>query len=74
MLVSPFVEISGRWHVVVNWQPGMTPVQNLELRPLTERESEWLEPNLEDAVMEVWARLFRNDDAIKDGAEPPDER
>ena len=73
MLVLPFVQISGRWYVVVNWEPGMEPGQNLELRPLTERESAWLEPNLEDAIMEVWARLFPNDEAIRNGAEPPEE-
>ncbi len=73
MLVHPFVQVSGRWYVVVNWVPGMKPVQNLELRPLTEPESAWLEPNLEDAVFEVWARLFPNDEAIRNGAEPSDE-
>ncbi len=73
MLILPFIQVAGRWHVVVNWEPGMKPGQILELRPLTMRESDWLEPNLEDALMDVWARLFPNDDAIRNGAEPSDE-
>ena len=72
-LVLPFIQISGRWHVVVNWQPGMKTGQNLELRPLSQLESDWLESELEDAVFEVWARLFPTDEAIKTGAEPSDD-
>ena len=73
MLVLPFIQVGGRWHVVMNWQPGMKAYQNLELRPLSQRESSWLEPNMEDALTEVWARLFRDDEAIKNGANPPEE-
>ena len=72
MLVFPFIQISGRWHVIINWQPGMEPGQNLELRPLNQLESDWLEPELENAVMEVWARLFPTDKAIRAGAEVPE--
>ena len=72
-LVLPFVQISGRWHVVINWAPGMKPGQNLDLRPLTGPESDWLEPEMENAVMEIWARLFPTDEAIRNGAEPTDE-
>lgn len=69
-MILPFVQVGGRWHVVVNWRPRMKPGQNLDLRPLTRKESTWLEPELENAVMETWARLFPNDDAIRDGTEP----
>ncbi len=72
-MVLPFVQVAGRWHVVVNWEPGMKPDRNLELRPLTDRESSWLEQELENAVMDVWARLFSNDNAIKYGTEPPED-
>jgi len=72
-MILPFVEVGGKWHVVVNWVPGMKAGRNLELRPLTRRETAWLGPQLEDAVMEVWARLFPNDEAIRDRAEPPDD-
>ena len=72
-LVLPFIEISGRWHVVLGWEPGMIAGEILELRPLSQQESDWLEPELENAVMEVWARLFRDDYAIKNGAKPPNE-
>ncbi len=73
MLISPFIQISGRWHVVINWEPGMEPGKILEVRPLNEQESDWLVPNLEDAMMEVWARLFPTDESIQYGAEPPEE-
>ena len=72
-MILPFTQVGGNWYVITNWQPGMKPGKNLELRALSEQESEWLEPCLEDAVMECWARLFRDDEAIRNGAEPPDE-
>ncbi|RJO66015.1 MAG: hypothetical protein C4523_14310 [Myxococcales bacterium] len=73
MTLLPFIEIAGRWHVIVNWRPAMKAGERLDLRPLTRREAAWLMPALESAVMDVWARLFPNDAAIRDGAEPPDE-
>jgi len=72
-LLSPFVQIQNQWYVIINWQPGMEPEANLELRPLNECESGWLEPELEDAVFEVWARLFKDDEAMRNGAEPLDQ-
>ena len=68
----PFVQVGGRWFIITNWCPGMKPNKRLDLRPLNRKESAWLEPQLENAVMDVWARLFPNDEAIKNGAEPPD--
>ena len=70
-MILPFVQVGGRWHVVVNWKPGMKPGRRLDLRPLSRCEAAWLEPELENAVMDVWARLFKDDDAIRDGAESP---
>jgi len=32
-----------------------------------------LEPELENAIMDVWARLFKDDEAIRDGAVPPED-
>ena len=72
-MLLPFVQIGGNWYVIVNWTPGMKVGQYLHLRPLDQQETEWLEPRLEDAVMGVWATLFPNDEAIREGAEPPED-
>ena len=32
-MILPFVQIAGRWHVVVNWQPGMKAVTPEEALP-----------------------------------------
>jgi len=71
-MILPFQQISGRWQVIVNWQPGMRAGKRLDLRPLTRRETRWLLPELENAVMDTWARMFRDDDAIRSGAVLPD--
>jgi len=73
MTLLPFIEVGGRWHVVTNWRPGMKAGERLDLRPLTWREAAWLQPALENAVMDVWARLYPNDAAIRDGADTPEE-
>ena len=72
-MVLPFVQIAGNWHVIINWSPGMASNLQLVLRPLTESESEWLEPEMENVYFELWARLFPDDNAIAHGFDPPDE-
>ena len=71
-MLTPFVQINCRWYIIVNWRPGMKAGRKLELRPLSRHESSWLEPELANVIEDVWARLFPNDEAIKNGAEPPD--
>jgi len=67
-MILPFIQIAGRWHIIVNWSPGIRPCKGLQTRPLNRKEVAWLEPELENALMDVWGRLFKDDAAIRDGA------
>ena len=69
----PFVHLSGTWHVITNWVPGLEAGQNLHLRALSKEEAEWLEDQLEDSFHETFARLFPNDEAVINGSIPPDD-
>jgi len=72
-MILPFIQIGGRWHVIVNWAPGIRPCKGLQTRPLNRKETAWLEPELENALIDVWGRMFRDDAAIKNGTVPPED-
>ncbi len=72
-LSTPFVCIEGNWFVAVEWRPDEPLPTTMTLRALDKQEVEWLEPRLVDASADAWARMFQNDDAIRNGAEPSDE-
>jgi len=63
----PFLQINGFWYVITDWEPDLKNKQELHLRLLNRKENAWLRPELENALMDVWARLFPDDEAIKSG-------
>ncbi len=72
--MNPFIQVDGRWYVDVNWRPDRTELPyRISLRQLNNDEVEWLTPCLGEAIIECWARLFRDDDSIEHGAVLPDE-
>ena len=66
-MALPFVQVSGRWHVIVDWKPDMGSSSRLHLRVLSQAEAKWLEDQLEDAMFEIWARLFPTDHSVTNG-------
>ena len=58
---SPFIHHEGRWYIVIGWEKGIGPGNELHLRPLTDEETRLIESYRENFDAEAWAIIMGRD-------------